>query len=65
VGEEIKRRNDIIGKKRVITKMENAIGEHHRNWNSLFPIEQDKDYQWAVAKLERLKNELRELTEGQ
>lgn len=55
-------KNSIAGKKRMITKISNAINETKAEWNELFPIEEYPLYKKAMAKLERYKLELQELT---
>lgn len=58
---EIEFRNKLIAKKRTVTKYCNLLKQAEKEWNSLFPIQDDLMYQKAVNKIERLKNELAEL----
>lgn len=41
-----------------VTKVKNAIEKYAREWNSLFPIDEDQYYQKAIKKLEMKKMEL-------
>ncbi len=56
------RLNVIIAKKRKITEIENKLKFGRDNWDQLLPIEEDVYYKKAVAKLESLKCELKNLT---
>jgi len=56
-------RNRWIAKKRKITEWTNRIARAEATYNELFPIEEHKVYQKAVAKLKRLKEEFVELNE--
>lgn len=55
--EEI-RQGKIRAKKSKITEYKNKLKKAELNWSSLFPIEDDFDYQRAVDKIKRLENEL-------
>lgn len=50
-----------IAKKRKISEYTNKINLAKKNWNYLFPIEEDINYIKAIAKIQKLKNELKEL----
>lgn len=54
-------RNQIISKKRTITKWKNKLAVYEGKWNSLFPITDDAVYKAAIIKIKRLENELLEL----
>ncbi len=58
-------KNRIIGKKRTITKYKNKLAIYEKNWNSLFPINDDELYQKALQKIARLETELSELLNNQ
>ena len=45
-------------KRAKVTKYINLLQKARLNWSSLFPIEEDAQYQRAVAKIERIKAEL-------
>ncbi|KKP51035.1 MAG: hypothetical protein UR43_C0028G0006 [candidate division TM6 bacterium GW2011_GWF2_33_332] len=51
-------KNKIIAKKRKITEFTNKFNYVKQQWNELFPIEDDPQYNNVIAKLERLKCEL-------
>lgn len=51
----------IQGKRAAITKVKNAIEQTEQVWDQLFPLEEYEPYQKALAKLERLEAELKEL----
>lgn len=55
--EEI-RQTKIRAKKSKITESKNKLQRAKDNWSSLFPIEDDTDYQRAVQKINRLEFEL-------
>lgn len=52
------RKNKIRAKKSKITEYKNKLKKAEASWSSLFPIEDDIDYQKAVKKIERLESEL-------
>ncbi len=54
--------NRIKGKKATITKYENRLEMARKEWTGFFPIEDDLLYKRAVDKINRLKQELKELT---
>lgn len=58
--EEI-RQGKIRAKKAKITEYKNKLEKAKSNWSSLFPIEDDIDYQRAVEKIKRLEFELQSL----
>ena len=59
---ELKKRKDkIASKKGMVTKFEKLLQMAKADWNSLFPIEDDKDWIRAVAKTDRIKMELAQL----
>lgn len=51
--------NRIRAKKGKITEVQNKINKAIKEWNEIFPIEQDPLWPRAVGKLERLKEELK------
>lgn len=55
------RKDKISGKKATITKHKNSLKKVKDNWASLFPIEDDPDYQRAIEKIGRLEIELQSL----
>lgn len=55
------RKDKIRGKKATITKHKNSLKKAKDNWASLFPIEDDPDYQRAIEKIGRLEIELQSL----
>jgi len=57
-------KNKITGKKRTVSKWKNKLAAYENQWNSLFPITDDLAYQKAVEKINRLEQELNELTYG-
>jgi len=65
VAKDIAQRNDlknkIKGKKATITKYENLLQAAIKNWNSIFPIEQDEIYKKALEKINKNKFELNQL----
>lgn len=48
----------IVAKKRKITEYKNKLKAAEENWSTLFPIENDIQYQRAVEKIKRLEDEL-------
>jgi len=58
--EEI-RNAKIRAKKSKITEYKNKLEKAKKTWSSLFPIEDDIDYQRAVEKINRLEFELRSI----
>jgi len=58
--EEI-RQSKLKAKKAKITGYKNKLEKAKANWSSIFPIEDDVDYQRAVDKISRLEFELRSL----
>lgn len=54
-------RNRIIAKKGKLTEVRNKLQKAIDHWDQLFPIEDDLLYKNAVAKIERIENELKEL----
>jgi len=58
--EEI-RQGKIRAKKSKITEYKNKLKKAELNWSSLFPIQDDIDYQRAVEKIKRLEFELRSI----
>lgn len=54
-------KNLIINRKAQVTKWQNNIEQFKRNWNSLFPLNEDQSYKAALAKLEQKQFELKEL----
>lgn len=54
----------IKSKKAKITEYTNKLNKITSTWNELFPIEEEENYKKAVAKIERLKCELREMEKG-
>ena len=55
---EISLANKKRSKKAKITEYQNKLEKYKKQWNSIFPIEDDIAYQNAVKKIERLKAEL-------
>jgi len=55
------RKDKISGKKATITKHKNSLKKAKDNWASLFPIEDDPDYQRSIEKIGRLEIELQSL----
>lgn len=55
----------IAGKKRSITKIKNALVLYEKEWNSLFPVEEDETYQKGIDKHARLESELQFLLRQQ
>lgn len=55
------RKGKIRAKKSKITEYKNKLKKAELNWSSLFPIEDDIDYQRAVEKIKRLEFELRSI----
>jgi hypothetical protein len=55
------RQDKIRAKKSKITQYKNKLEKAKITWSSLFPIEDDIDYQRAVEKIKRLEFELRSL----
>ncbi len=49
--------NKLRAKKGQVTKFQNILSKAVKEWNSLFPIEDDPIYQKCLQKLNRLKNE--------
>lgn len=56
--------NKLRAKKGKLTQWKNSIEKFKKNWVSLFPIEDDKDYQKALQKIQSLEFEIN-LLEGQ
>jgi hypothetical protein len=54
-------KDKIAGKRRMITKLNNAIIESQEEWNELFPIEEYPVYKKVLAKKKRYESELEEL----
>lgn len=52
----------IRGRKAVLTKNKNLLIKAKKNWNSLFPIEDDPDFKRAVNKIKKLELELESLS---
>jgi hypothetical protein len=57
------RRNKQIASKRKISTFKNKLELAKKEWNSLFPIENDDLYKRAVAKIEKLELEYKSLYE--
>lgn len=57
---EQKLKNIIIHRKGKLTQFNNKLSQVKANWNSLFPIESDKDYCKVVNKLNKLVAEMDE-----
>lgn len=51
----------IISKKRMVTKVKNALTKAESEWNQLFPITMDDRYTNSKMKLMKLESELQEL----
>lgn len=54
-------KSKISAQKGQVTKIKNAIERAERNWDQLFPIEDDQYYQKAQEKLYKAEIELKEL----
>lgn len=60
--EQLKSLKDkIAGKRRTISKFRTQVLMAEQNWSWLFPIDEDKDYLRALAKIEEHQAELEEL----
>lgn len=56
-------KNLIVKRKAQVTEWTSKIEKAKKHWNSLFPIEEDIYYKRAIAKLEKVEFELKELEE--
>jgi hypothetical protein len=56
--------NKIQAKKGQITRYKNLLNDAKRNWNSLFPIEEDIDYNRCLDKIKKIEIELKKLLEN-
>ncbi len=60
-----KLKNAITGAKAQITKWENLVDQAKKNWNELFPIEDDAMYIKAIQKIDNAKCKLQSLIKEQ
>ena len=55
--------NKISSKKGQLSKFKSLLFQAKANWNQIFPIENEPDYQKAVTKIQRLEKEYHDLLE--
>jgi hypothetical protein len=61
--EKIAYKHKLIAAKANLTKWQNKVDAFVKNWNLLFPYQEEQTYQAALARIERQKQKIQELEE--